>query len=90
MSLTQIQNLLREEDIEGLIAVGAPADEYNAEAEIVFAALSGLEASKLSSEARLDLIIHVWQNAFNLSGSDIKQRLPNLTMLAKRIDHLSA
>jgi len=40
--MMSLKNILCEEDIEGLIKLGAPADEYNSEANEIEAAMSSL------------------------------------------------
>lgn len=72
-SLTiQINKILQQEDIEGLIEAGAPYDEYTSEAEAIAAILSkeqGPDFTKLTN-----IIFEFWQNVFNLSDSDMNLR----------------
>lgn len=69
-----ILQLLNEADIEGLLAVGAPADEYETEAEDIFQALQAIQPKNLSADAILAVVVSVWANSFGLDESAIRQR----------------
>jgi hypothetical protein len=82
--MTSIKNILGEEDIEGLIQMGAPADEYNSEAREIEAAMSRL-GDKRSEEQVVQVLEDVWKGFFDLSTEDIELRRDALQRLARRI-----
>jgi len=53
ITLANIADALRTEDIEGFIASGAPSDEYNSEAEKIASALTSLQNNQLSVRATI-------------------------------------
>ncbi|MGO9271571.1 MAG: hypothetical protein ACLQOO_15130 [Terriglobia bacterium] len=75
----RILEILDDEDIEGLIALGAPLDEYEREAELIAAAMgdSGSTepgASVLRDEAKA-IIRRVWGERFGpFSDEDLATR----------------
>ena len=79
-----VKNLLREEDIEGLVHLGAPADEYDSEASEIEAAMSRLGA-KCSEEQVVQVLEEVWKGFFDLSAEDIGLRRDAFHRLARRI-----
>ena len=85
MNKRNLITILREEDIEGLIALGAPQDEYIHEAEELFTLLSQT-SQNYSDVADVYLaIVPIWQKSFNLSDADMTLRRPDLEKLATRI-----
>jgi len=79
-----IKNILCEEDIEGLIKLGAPADEYNSEAKEIEAAMSRL-GDKCSEEQVVQVLEHVWKGFFDLGTEDIELRRDAFQRVARRI-----
>ncbi len=67
------KNILCEEDIEGLIKLGAPPDEYNSEAEEIEAAMSRL-GDKRSEGQLVQVLEHVGKRFLELSAEDIELR----------------
>jgi hypothetical protein len=86
---TQIQALLTNLDIEGLIALGAPQDEYTSESEIIFTAIRQLPEPGRNPETMLSIVLTVWQESFGLSEAQIRDRLPLLRNLAIQLDHIT-
>ena len=85
VSVSTIDAILTAEDIEGLLDLGAPKDEYSHEAARI---KSGLEALKPSSETEDQvsaLVVNVWANAFNLSDGELEKRYPALRRVARQI-----
>jgi len=82
MSYEQINTILQEEDIEGFIEAGAPSDEYASEAEDIAMAIG---SEHPTYEIILGLVSMVWKRNFNLSSSEMEQRLPNIQRAAERI-----
>jgi len=78
------KNILCEEDIEGLIKLGAPPDEYNSEAKEIEAAMSRL-GDKRSEEQLVQVLEHVWKEFFDLSTEDIELRRDAFQRVARRI-----
>jgi hypothetical protein len=81
-----IERILIEEDVEGLLALGAPADEYGAEATMVAAALSARRGSSLTQDVVSDIIARVWIQMFGpFSEEDLHQRQGAFARIALRI-----
>jgi hypothetical protein len=80
-----INTLLIEMDIEGLIADGAPSDEYESEAQAIFESLSQLDEHELTQRNVLKIIDAVWMQSFNLEDSGLGLRQLALNTLANRI-----
>ena len=79
-----IAAILQTEDIEGLIELGAPADEYSDEAARIGSRLNAL-AGEINEDQVLGIISTVWEQSFGLSSHDIKQRTPALRRVAGEI-----
>ena len=77
--LESIQQLVREADIEGLIVYcGAPADEYDDEAETLLAAISRFPSSQLTTDVLQPIIETIWQKSFNLDDAAlVRASLPS-------------
>lgn len=80
-----INVMLAQEDIEGLIEAGAPADEYMDEAAQITAALLLLSKDAVTKDNITAIISLVWIKSFNLSESDMKLRLLAIKRIAERI-----
>lgn len=83
--MKSIKDILREEDIEGLIQLGAPADEYRFEAVEIGSAIS--RTSDTPSERKiLQILEEVWQRFFGpLSDEAIELRRGAFLRVARRI-----
>lgn len=84
--LASIQDLLRAADPEGLIADGAPADEYEPEERDILAAIAHLPTAELLATDLLPRFEAIWTRSFNLSAEDLAARRPALLSLAKEIE----
>ena len=84
-SASTVATALREEDIEGLIASGAPADEYATEAKQIASALTALKSNQLNAATVSSVIALVWAKSFNRSAEEIKQRIPAFQHIAERL-----
>ncbi len=84
-AMSIIKTILREEDIEGLIQIGAPADEYDSEAHEMASAIARFGAS--ATEQQLVLAVEeVWKDSFGpFSGSEIEVRRDAFRRVAQRI-----
>ncbi|WP_263379948.1 hypothetical protein [Granulicella paludicola] len=84
--LESIQQLVREADVEGHLAEGAPADEYEPEEDELFAAIAHLPTSELTSENLLPIVTDIWTNSFALDEHALAEREPKLQSLAAEIE----
>jgi hypothetical protein len=84
--LESIQQLVREADIEGHIADGAPEDEYEPEEDELLAAIAHLPTAELVSENLLPIITDIWTNSFSLDDDALADREPKLHALAAEIE----
>ncbi len=85
ISLEDIENILREEDIEGLIETGAPQDEYSSEARTIGEAINEMSGEELSGDTLMSIISLIWSESFNLSEEDIALRLPSIRSTTNKI-----
>lgn len=83
--LDSIQELVAAADIEGFIAEGAPADEYETEGEQLFASIAGFATSELVAPNLLPILQEIWRNSFSLNESVLKERTPKLQILSAEI-----
>jgi hypothetical protein len=87
IDLDSVNDLITEQDVEGFIADGAPADEYESEVEEVFAALLALPAHEATQDRILAILEETWKKNFSLSGDELKQRRLALEKIVERILH---
>lgn len=80
-----ISMLLVQEDLEGLIEAGAPADEYDNEAAQIAAAVSSLSREEVKEETILAIISLVWIKSFELTAEELKLRLPAIMRVVRKI-----
>ncbi len=80
-----IANILHEEDIEGLIALGAPDDEYDDEAAQIAEAISKLDVAVRTQNNIAAIIALAWARSFDHSPEAIKLRSAAFTHAAERI-----
>ena len=85
ITIKQIEAALYAEDIEGLIAQGAPADEYDAEAEAISLKLADLHADEYTLPNLTITITIVWATAFHLDGDSINLRMPAFQNVARAL-----
>ncbi len=83
--IDSIQELVAIADIEGFIAQGAPADEYETEAELLFNQLENFTTSELVPEKILPILEDVWARNFSMPADELLQRRPALLALAGQI-----
>jgi hypothetical protein len=76
--LAQVIELLRTEDIEGLIEIGAPEDEYDSEAEMItdriHAAESASPSGRITKADAIRVIQDVWTEMFSLDSYGLNRR----------------
>jgi UDP-N-acetylmuramoylalanine-D-glutamate ligase len=85
ISFAHIDSILQTEDVEGLIALGAPADEYSCEAKDINAALVKLSDDQLTEANIIAVIALVWAKYFGLSSEDIAKRMQAFQRIAHRL-----
>ena len=85
ISISQISSALRAEDIEGLIALGAPGDEYAREAQEISNALMSLNSVRQTADAIVAIVALVWAKSFNRSSEEINERMPAFRRIAQRL-----
>lgn len=80
-----IDDILQAEDIEGLLDLGSPRDEYLHEAELIHSGLQAFGPNHLTQPHLRALIADVWKRSFNLSSEEIEKRLPAFERVARQI-----
>ncbi len=83
--LDSLQDLIRAADPEGLLAAGAPADEYQPEEEALLEKLQPLSSSDLTPDRILPLLTAIWETSFG--DRSCPTREPALRSLATQIAH---
>ena len=87
--LQLIDELLRRHDIEGLINIGAPENEYNTEAKMIADRIGTAEwrvqPQKLSVAQIKEIIRDVWTEMFGLDEEDLGKRENAFEQIAKRL-----
>ena len=84
--LASIDELVATADIEGFIADGAPADEYETEADELHAAIANFSIAEVTTSRLLPIIEPIWRSSFNLDDEALAQRQPALLSLAQQIE----
>jgi len=86
ISHSDLQQLLNLADIEGLLALGAPNDEYDHEARSIASVLRGINDASLTEDKLAEVVREVWIRAFGpFSVSDIEKRSRAFRQLAREI-----
>jgi hypothetical protein len=85
ITTANINALLVQEDVEGLIDAGAPSDEYSDEAAQIAAALLLLNREQLTEDIILSTVSLIWLKSFELSEQDMKLRRPALERITRLI-----
>lgn len=80
-----INELLNEEDIEGMLEAGAPTDEYASESNRIASAINALAASQITEESILAIVSLAWMQDFDLDESAMRTRAEAINRVAHRI-----
>jgi hypothetical protein len=88
ISEARVNHILIHEDIEGLIGLGAPEDEYASEASQIAQAISMLSADERTSEKIRAIVALVWSESFGLSAQDITLRTEAIVRTVSRIEQV--
>ena len=84
--LHSIQELVATADVDGFIAGGDPADEYETEADALFAQIQGFSTAELLATRMLPILEEIWQSSFQLDPAGLAERRPKLLELAGQIE----
>lgn len=84
--LDSLKDLIAQADVEGFIAQGAPADEYETEAEELHMAIETWTTAELTAERLLPTLEEIWAGAFSLDESGVAGRRTGLRELAAQIE----
>lgn len=83
--LHSIEELVANADVEGFIAKGAHADEYETEAEQIFQTIQLWPTADLTTDRLILVLEEVWAQAFSLGEPGLEQRRVKLRELAGQI-----
>lgn len=84
--LASIQELFATADIEGFIADGAPADEYETEADELFAAIEHFPTAELLRAKLMPILEGIWRKSFSLDDAGLALRRSALDELAAQVE----
>ena len=86
LSQRMVLSLLNSEDIEGLLAAGAPTDEYETEAAMITELLGGLSEGEWDLDRVTTIVADVCGQMFGPFAEDeLNRRLPGYRRLARLI-----
>jgi hypothetical protein len=85
--LESIRELVRNADVEGFIEDGAPADEYDTEAEELHFAIAHLSTDEITVGRQLPILESIWSKNFIDDEAELALRRPALQKLAEQIAH---
>jgi len=85
IDLESIQDIVRAADPEGLLAAGAPQDEYEPEEDELYAELEHLPASEITEELVHQFVSDIWESAFDSESTP--EREAGLATIVDRIVH---
>lgn len=81
----QVNTILQQYDIEGLLEAGAPLDEYASEAEDIYSAIIILDEKNRNINSVVSIVSYVWAKSFNLIQDDLDKRLADIQNVASDI-----
>lgn len=84
--LDSIQELVSTADVERFIADGAPADEYETEADLLFTQIENFPTADLIGPKLMPILEDIWRRSFHLDDIALLTRTPKLTELAHQIE----
>lgn len=81
-----VLRILTQEDIEGLLVAGAPADEYETEAQMIAAALGRVRRSDLILDDVTTIVTDVCSRMFGpFDDEQLRRRQPIYRRVAQRL-----
>ena len=83
--LASLEELIATADVEGFLANGGPADEYEVEAEHLFQQIGTWPTQDLTTERLLPILETIWAQAFGLGDRALDDRRVKLRGLAAEI-----
>lgn len=85
-----VREVLNAADVEGLLRLGAPNDEYMSEAQMISEVIAQLDESELSQERIEEIVRNVWAKMFGpFSEEQISKRGAVFSHVAREILVLS-
>jgi len=84
--LSSLEELVATADIEGFLAEGGPADEYEIEAEHLHEQIKSWPTADLTTERLLPVLEAIWAQAFALDDRGLDDRRTKLRELAGQIE----
>ncbi len=84
--LASLEELVAAADVEGFLAEGGPADEYETEAEQLYQAVHTWPTADLTTERVLPVLEQIWSQAFALGTPGLESRRVKLRELAAQIE----
>lgn len=90
ISAKEVEEILCSEDVEGLLSLGAPLDEYRHEAKLIASGIERTSSIKHPDESSIaSLVQQVWIDSFGpFSDEDVLKRLPVFQEVARRLSAL--
>ena len=84
--LESIRELVRDADVEGFIEIhGAPSDEYDPEADMLFVAIVHLQSKDIIVSRLLPMLETIWRKNHIDNDGELALRRPALEGLAQQI-----
>ncbi|WP_263384190.1 hypothetical protein [Granulicella arctica] len=83
--LESIKELVRDADVEGFIADGSPADEYDTEAEELHEGIAHLVSEEITVGRLMPLIEAIWRKNLVDDDAELAERRPGLEGIAAQI-----
>ena len=80
-----LDELFRLSDLEGLIAAGAPQDEYQPEVELIALALDEIPTGEASKEQIVQIFSDVWKKMFSTSEPGLAARKQGFEEIAEKL-----
>ena len=84
--LHSLEELVATADIEGFIADGGPADEYEIEAEHLYEQIKSWPIADLTAGRLLPILEAIWSQGFALDDRGLEDRRVKLRELAGQIE----
>ncbi|HTW31245.1 MAG TPA: hypothetical protein VMD76_06175 [Candidatus Sulfotelmatobacter sp.] len=85
----EIKAALDSEDIEGLLALGCPSDEYDGEASLIesgMARATSFGETPISAKELQEIVAFVWNDRFGpFSLEDVRRRSPAFAAVAEKL-----
>lgn len=86
ITVSNVDEVLRSEDLETLFQHGAPSDEYAHETRAIVEEVARLNPESLSDEQLTEIVLRVWTRSFGpFSAQELEMRMPDFRQVAHRI-----